>query len=285
MPRVYLSPEILEPGIRGEEFSLDLETAKKLTRVLRLTPGEMFIAFDGLGGEWDCALVASGASSREDSEDASSERSAQERAVGRISAKNVRAVVIGERATKPQGRLHLSVAQAIPKGDKMDWVLQKGTELGVAEFWPFQAARSVPVLDEGERATGRTERWRKIAQASAAQCGRSDVPIVHAIGELATVVDAGTRDGGRCFMLDELGEVDALRMALRREPLQWDDDREIQTRVMLLVGPEGGWTPREREWAERYGVESVGLGRLVLRTETAALVAAAVLQWEAGELG
>jgi 16S rRNA (uracil1498-N3)-methyltransferase len=167
----------------------------------------------------------------------------------------------------------------------MDWVLQKGTELGVAEFWPFQAARSIPVLDDGERASGRTERWRKIAQAAASQCGRSDVPIVHAIGELATVVDAGTSAGSRCFMLDELGEVDALRSALRREPLQWDDDNQVQTRVMLLVGPEGGWTPREREWAERYGAESVGLGRLVLRTETAALVAAAVLQWEAGELG
>jgi 16S rRNA (uracil1498-N3)-methyltransferase len=84
-------------------------------------------------------------------------------------------------------------------------------------------------------------------------------------------------------MLDELGETDALRTALRREPLQFDD--EVPARVMLMVGPEGGWTPREREWADRYGVERVGLGRLVLRTETAALVAAAVLQWEAGELG
>jgi 16S rRNA (uracil1498-N3)-methyltransferase len=86
-------------------------------------------------------------------------------------------------------------------------------------------------------------------------------------------------------MLDELSEADALREALRREPLQWDEDESAPARVMIMVGPEGGWTQREREWAERYGVETVGLGRLVLRTETAALVATAVLQWEAGELG
>ena len=261
MPRVFLSPGILEPGLQGEEFDLDPETAKKLTRVLRLTEGEMFVAFDGMGGEWDCALTSVAVNS-----------------LGR----GVRAVILGEREAVPPGCLHLSVAQAIPKGDKMEWVLQKGTELGVAEFWPFQAGRSVPLLEDSERADARAERWRKIVQQAATQCGRSDVPIVHALCEFATAVDYGT-NGSRCFMLDESSDTDALRTVLRREPLQLEDD--TPARLMLLVGPEGGWTSREREWAERYGVERVSLGRLVLRTETAALVAAALLQWEVGELG
>ena len=261
MPRIFLPSAILEPGLQGEEFELDSETAKKLTRVLRLTEGEMFVAFDGSGGEWDCALKTIG---------------------GGSSGRSVYAVVLGPRETAPSGRLHISVAQAIPKGEKMEWVLQKGTEVGVAEFWPLQGGRSVPVLDDPERASARAERWRKIVQHAAAQCGRTDVPVVHALCEFATAVDYGTNNS-RCFLLDELGETDALRTALRREPLQFDD--EVPARVMLMVGPEGGWTPREREWADRYGVERVGLGRLVLRTETAALVAAAVLQWEAGELG
>ncbi|MDQ3813003.1 MAG: 16S rRNA (uracil(1498)-N(3))-methyltransferase [Armatimonadota bacterium] len=267
MPRVFLSPSVLEAGLNGEEFELDYETAKKLTRVLRLTPGETFIAFDGLGGEWECALTAT---------------------EGEGSKKNVsaRAVILAEREPLPRGRLHLSVAQAIPKGDKMELVLQKGTELGVAEFWPIDAERSVSKLhleDDPERAATRTERWRKIVAQAAAQCGRADVPIVHAICDFVTAVASGT-NGSRCFMLDEQPEAEPLRVALQREPLALESPQD-EARIMLLIGPEGGWTPREREWAERYGVEAVGLGRLILRTETAALVAAAILQWQAGELG
>lgn len=267
MPRVYLAPYILEPGLEGAEFDLDAETSKKLTRVLRLTPGETFVAFDGLGREWECALVVG------DEED------------GRH-RKTARAVILEEReAAGGMARLHLSVAQAIPKGDKMDFVLQKGTELGVAEFWPFEAERSVAKLlddEESERAAGRAERWRRIVAAAAAQCGRTDVPVVHAIGDFSTAVGYGT-NGSRCFMLDEQPGIESLRAALEREPLELSDD--MAARLMLLIGPEGGWSQREREWAERYGVEPVGLGSRILRTETAALVAATILQWQAGELG
>lgn len=269
MPRLYVASSTLEPGLRGDEFDLDFETAKKLVRVLRLTPGETFVAFDGLGGEWECALTH-----------VETER------------KNfkARATILAQRETKPEGRLQLSIAQAIPKGDKMEFVLQKGTELGVAEFWPFEAERSVPRLlgdidDGGERATQRAARWRRIVEAACAQCGRAQVPVVHAIGDFATAVSYGTQ-GGRCFMLDEGPSAPSLREALTRAPLFDEDAPSDETvRVMLLIGPEGGWAEREREWAERYGAEPVGLGRLVLRTETAALVAAAILQWETGDLG
>jgi 16S rRNA (uracil1498-N3)-methyltransferase len=261
MTRIYLSPDILEAGQRGEVMALDAEVSKKLLRVLRLTPGEMFVGFDGHGGEWDCALAPL-------DEDNPKTRTAY-------------AVLLNEREGAPARSLQLSVAQAIPKGEKLDWVLQKGTELGIAEFWPFTAGRSVPEYDD-DRAASRTERWRKIVRTAAAQCGRADVPIVHNICDFAMAVDYGTSGGSRCFMLDELGETGALRTALRNQPLIGEPD--APAKVMLLVGPEGGWTGREREWAQRYGVEPVGLGRLVLRTETAALVAASVLQWEAGEL-
>ncbi len=267
MSRIYLSPSILEPGLRGEAFDLDFETAKKLVRVLRLTPGETFVAFDGMGGEWECALV-----------EVESERKHL----------RARATVIAEREVPAAGRLHLMVAQAIPKGDKMEFVLQKGTELGVAEFWPFEAERSVPRLlgdDDGERATLRAERWRRIVAGAASQCGRSQVPIIHAIGDFGTAVSSGTAQG-RCFMLDEKPDTPGLREVLAQAPLFAPDAApDDVARIMLLIGPEGGWGEREREWAERYGAESVGLGRLVLRTETAALAAAAILQWEAGDLG
>ncbi|MBW3637636.1 MAG: 16S rRNA (uracil(1498)-N(3))-methyltransferase, partial [Armatimonadetes bacterium] len=219
--------------------------------------------FNGFGREWECALTTT-------------ESEGKARARG---------VVLKERDVENARRVHLSIAQAVPKGDKMDFVLQKGTELGVMEFWPFDAERSVSKIgfdeDGGERAAMRTARWRRIVEGAAAQCGRADVPIVHSIADLATVVDYGT-SGARCLMLDEAEETISLREALKRDPIEWDD--EAPPRVMLLVGPEGGWAPREREWATRYGAESVGLGARILRTETAALVAAAILGWEAGDL-
>ncbi len=270
MPRVYLSSALLEPGLRGEEFDLDVDTAKKLTRVLRLTSGEIFVAFDGLGGQWECVLTHVNET-----------------------GKSVRAAILNEVTEERAQRLHISVAQAVPKGEKMEFVLQKGTELGVREFWPLLAARSVPTFDDELRVDARSERWRKIVQNACAQCGRADLPIVHAPCEFATAVDYGTSNS-RCFMLDERGGSETLRQALQREPLlesgesstrNGEREEETPRRVMLLVGPEGGWTEREREWADRYGVESVGLGRSILRTETAALVAVSVLSWEAGELG
>lgn len=275
MPRVFVSPHLLESGSDGEEFDLPPDTAKHLTRVLRLTSGELFVAFDGLGREFDCVLVLPG--------EATDEEGAPIRDLK--SRKAARAAIVAEREASAPGSLHLSVAQAIPKGDKMELVLQKGTELGVAEFWPFEADRSVARVsydDDPERAQSRAERWRRIAEGAAAQCGRADVPVVHSVTDLTSVVDYGT-SGGRCFMLDERPEAEPLRQALEREPLELSGD--TPARVMLLIGPEGGWTEREREWCDRYGVEAISLGRRVLRTETAAMIASAILQWEAGELG
>lgn len=262
MPRLYLASEILESALSGDEFELDADSAKKLVKVLRMAPGETFVAFNGFGREWECALTAV-------------------EAEGKARA---RAVLIQERDVENLRHLHLSIAQAIPKGDKMDFVLQKGTELGVMEFWPFEAERSVSRIDfedDGERAAIRAARWRRIVESAAQQCGRADVPLVHSIADLATVVDYGT-GGARCFLLDEDEETLSLREALKRESIEWDENSP--PRVMLLVGPEGGWSAREREWALRYGAESVSLGRRILRTETAALVAASILNWEAGDL-
>ena len=262
MPRLLLSASILEPALGGDEFDLDAESAKKLVKVLRMTPGETFVAFDGRGREWECALTA----------------------VENEGRARARAAVVEELDTAMIRRVHLSIAQSIPKGDKMEFVLQKGTELGAREFWPFDSERTISRLapdEEAERATARANRWRRIVEGASAQCGRADVPIVHAIADLSTVVSSGTGQG-RCFFLDEGEDALSLRETLEHSPIEWDAD--APPRAMIVVGPEGGWTPREREWAARYGAESVSLGNRILRTETAALVAATILSWEAGEL-
>ena len=268
MTRVLLSLANLDAIENGEEFDLESDIAKKLVRVLRLSSGETFLGFDGRGREWECALTFIQAQKKP----------------------AARAIAIEEmQAPQNESRLHLSVAQAIPKGDKMELVLQKGTELGVREFWPFESERTVKRVamdeDDGARATARGQRWRKIVEAAAMQCGRKDVPIVHAVAEFGTVVGEGT-NVGRCFMLDENPDARSLREVLRGAGLEAGStpDAESPQQIMLLIGPEGGWSQSEREWAERYGVEAISLGKRILRTETAALVAAAILSWEAGDI-
>lgn len=269
MTRVLLSSANLDAIEDGEEFDLDSDTAKKLVRVLRLTAGETFVGFDGRGREWECALTLV---------------EAQKKPFARATA------LEEKKAAPNESRLHLSVAQAIPKGDKMELVLQKGTELGVREFWPFESERTVARVlmeeDDGARAAARGQRWRRIVEAAAMQCGRAEVPIVHAIADFSTVVGAGT-NVGRCFMLDESPDARGLREVLQNEGVARGGSTpgmETPLQIMLLIGPEGGWTQNERDWAERYGVETISLGKRILRTETAALVAATILSWEAGDI-
>ena len=261
MPRIYLSGAVLDAALESQEFDLDADNAKKIVKVLRMAQGETFVAFDGMGREWECVLSG----------------------VESDGKPRARAVILHERDAQSARRAQISIAQAIPKGDKMDFVLQKGTEIGVTEFWPFEAQRSVARFfdEDGERATMRAMRWRKIVEGAASQCGRADVPLVHAISDFSGVVAAGTSEG-RCFFLDENEETVSLREALGREAIEWSED--LPPKIMILVGPEGGWSDEEREWAQRYGAESISLGNRILRTETAALVAAAILSWEAGEI-
>jgi len=268
MPRILLHYEAAEAAAAEQEFELDYETAKKITRVLRMNEGETFVGFDGRGKEWDCAIVSTR---------------------GQGKRPYVRAVALQARAAQAPLPLYLCVAQALPKGEKIDFVLQKGTELGVAEFWPFEAGRSVARLfveEENERAVARARRWRKIVESASAQCGRADVPEVRAAADFATVASEAV-SAGRCFMLDEAKDAKPLRQVLEEAPLERADGIEFASdapQVILLIGPEGGWTAEERDWAQRYGVESVSLGSRILRTETAALVAASVLLWESGGL-
>ena len=262
MPRLLISSALIEAALDGEEFDVDADNAKKLVKVLRMTPGETFVAFNGQGREWECALT-----------EVSGEGKAR-----------ARAAILEELDTQIVRRVHLSIAQSIPKGDKMEFVLQKGTELGARDFWPFDSDRTISRLspdEEAERATTRAQRWRRIVEGAASQCGRADVPIVHAIADLGTVLSTGTSEG-HCFFLDESSDTLSLRETLQRTLIEWD--AAAPPRAMIVVGPEGGWTDREREEADRYGAQSVSLGSRILRTETAALVAATILSWEAGEL-
>ena len=163
----------------------------------------------------------------------------------------------------------LTLLQGLPKGDKLELVLQKGTELGVAAFFPVVTARAVSRPKDAE---AKAQRWRKIVSEAARQCGRADVPEVAAPGPLADAVAALPKDT-RLLVLDE--EERALRLS----------DALTDAPLALVVGPEGGLSREEVAQLKAAGGVSVTLGPRVLRTETAALAALAVLLHRMGELG
>jgi 16S rRNA (uracil1498-N3)-methyltransferase len=225
-----------------------------LVNVLRLREGDALEVFDGRGGAYPAARVSA---LRGDAAELS----------------------LGPRTAAPPRR-PIAVVQGLPRGEKLELVIQKGTELGAAAFAPAFTRRAVVKLDE-RRAGARTRRWQAIAEEAARQCGRADVPPVLSPRPLLEAVEAaaasaGGPGGGRILVLDEEERSTLLREA---------HAGSAGAPLTLVVGPEGGLERDEvRALAGRGGVP-VTLGALVLRTETAALAALAVLRHLDGELG
>jgi len=165
----------------------------------------------------------------------------------------------------------LCIAQALAKGDKMELVIQKATELGAAEIVPFASARAVVKLDAA-KAHERVARWRKIAQEAARQCGRADTPEIAELTDLDGVLK---RPGAHGLLFE--GATD-LRLGAFL-------DSAGDAPVTLLIGPEGGFADDEVEQARKAGAAIVGLGSRILRTETVALAALAIALHRRGELG
>jgi 16S rRNA (uracil1498-N3)-methyltransferase len=238
MHRLFVAPAQLAGG---ERVRLNPTQARHLETVLRLQPGAPIEVFDGEGRSFEAVL---------------------EPGTLRIL-----------RPLPPATReADVWVAQALAKGDKLDLVVQKATELGATRILPLRTERSVPRLD-AERGGARAARWRRIAQEAARQSGRTDVPGVDAPCSLADLCAALEPDR-RGLLLDPREGAVRLSQAARGAP-----------RLCVIVGPEGGFSAAERAAANDCGILPVSLGRLVLRTETAALAALAIVRHLHGELG
>lgn len=235
--RVHLPPERIEAG-RGR---LTPEARHYLAEVLRLGPGAEVEVFDGRGGRY----------------------------AGRLE-EGLETVALGRREEARARGAELSLLFALAKGEKMDLVVQKATELGAARIVPFAAERSVVRL-EGERAEERARRWRKIAGEAARQCGRADVPEVAAPLSLRDAL-AGLPPGTVSFAFHPGGA-----------PLRGIDVGAAQA-VAAVVGPEGGLTDAELAGCRAAGALLASLGPRVLRAETAAIVAVVLLQARFGDL-
>jgi 16S rRNA (uracil1498-N3)-methyltransferase len=222
----------------GAEIALPEAAARHAVTVLRLQTGDTLTLFNGAGGEYSATLVA--ANKRE-----------------------ARVRLTEFHAVERESPLQITLALGISAGERMDYSLQKATELGVSAIQPLATERSVVKL-AGERAGKRLQHWQHVVIAACEQCGRNRVPAVAPVQKLYLYLDAVGRDKRRLLLSPDAA------MPLKRVPPSAD--------VVLLVGAEGGLAPAEHQAAEACGFEPVSLGPRVLRTETAPVAALAVLQ-------
>ena len=239
--RIFVDAALAE----GRELSLPAAAANHLLRVLRLRAGAPLVLFNGLGGEHDATLLRA-------------ERTAALVTVG------------AHRAAERESPLRLTLMQGVSRGERMDTIVQKATELGVSRIQPLLTEFGVVRLD-AEAAARRRAHWRAVAIGACEQCGRCRVPEVADVQEYAASLSAPSAGGGLRVLLAPEAE-HSLAATARGDALT------------LLIGPEGGLSGRERLLAERAGFVACRLGPRVLRTETAPLAALAVLQALLGDL-
>lgn len=240
MPRFFVDPPV------GETVTLTGASAAHIAKSLRMSVGDALALCDGRGTDYAAEIAGMDRTT----------------VTARITA---RTPSIGE----PDVRLVLF--QGLPKGDKMDWIVQKAVELGAAEIVPFAAARSVSRLDE-ETARKKTARWQKIAEEAAGQSQRGRLPQV----AVRVPYDEALRRAATCdrvFFCYEGGGA-GLRTLLTDKPGS----------VAVFVGPEGGFSPEEVAQAESAGAVRVTLGTRILRTETAPLAALSAILFATGNL-
>jgi 16S rRNA (uracil1498-N3)-methyltransferase len=231
-PRLYVAT----PIAAGVPLALGA-AASRHAQVLRLQPGSEVTLFDGRGGQWLARIDA-------------------------MTRREVTATAHAHDAVERELPRPVTVALAMPAGERMDTVVEKATELGATQVVPLHAERSVLRLS-GERAGKRQAHWQAIAVAACEQCGRNRVPIVHAPQSLSAWLTAMAPAPGQARWL--LGW---------REARPWTADTHA-TSLTLLSGPEGGFTAEEEALARSRGFVVVGLGPRVLRADTAPLAALA----------
>jgi 16S rRNA (uracil1498-N3)-methyltransferase len=239
------------PLTEGSELLLTPEPSAHLLRVLRLRPGAALTLFNGAGGEYAAELLAA------------------EKGLARVR-------IGGHALIERESALAVTLLQGIARSERMDLILQKATELGVAAIVPLECEFSVVRL-EAAQLLKRRERWQAVVISACEQCGRNQVPQVASITPLEAACTPRSEEGGALRLMLVPDAADSLAGACaQRAPDQG---------VELLVGPEGGLSGREQLLAQRAGFVATRLGPRILRTETAPLAALAALQALAGDLG
>ncbi len=225
-----------------------------MTKVLRLSPGQKIVVFDGTGREYLVVLET-------------------------VKRQEVFGVIQEQWAQVSESRLKLTLVQAIPKADKMDLIVQKAAEIGVNEIIPLNSARSVwgtkTKHSQPAKVHQRLERWSRIGIEAAKQSGRSSVPLIRPVLSLDELFIQPQQADVKLLLWEE-EEQRTFKETLRtqKSPVQ---------SAAIVIGPEGGFSQEESERFHQHGYLPVLLGKRILRTETAGLVVLGILQYEFGD--
>lgn len=252
--RFYALPD----DINGSLVTLSTHETHHLIHVLRMTPGEKAFVFDGCGREFKCIFR-------------------------RVESDRAQLEIAGTLSDVIESPLQLTLAQALVKGDKFDFIIQKATELGVSSIVPLITRYGDVRLDDRQK-TKRVERWRRISLEAMKQCGRRrlvEITMPQTLREFIAARETSSMNGAvpeipqAHLLFNERGGM-AITEALK--------GLSSRTAIIALIGPEGGWSEDELEASRDGGCRSVSLGPRILRTETASVVAITLIQHSLGDL-
>jgi len=242
MSRFYVNHK----DVKGKYINIRGEEAHHLSNVMRIKEGDRVVLFDGEGKEYTSIIKT-------------------------VKKSEVTAEIIKTDSVSQEEAVAITLAQAIPKKSKIDFIIEKATELGVDSVIPIYTKRTVVRLDK-EKKDSRQTRWGKIAVSASKQCGRTKVPKIYPVTEFDNIVE-------------RISDYDLALMACLSE-----DTRKIKEvikdfkgkKILVFIGPEGDFTKEEMASAGLKGCEHISLGPRVLRVDTAALNILSILRYEIG---
>jgi 16S rRNA (uracil1498-N3)-methyltransferase len=252
MHRFFIATQGQRTIVPGEAVSLPEKLAHQVRNVLHLAIGERLVLLDNSGDE----LVS---------------------VVAKSSRSEVEVEILERRVGKREAPVHIILCQGLLKSARFEWILEKGTELGVSTFAPVVCHRSTSGLDGAGSA--KIQRWQRIIQEASEQCGRARLPELLSIRSLTHALHDIPSDALAIMPWEEARDAnlhDALQ-TIRSHDCQ---DTPITMTVVLFIGPEGGLTAEEVRLAQEHGVQVVTLGQRILRAETAALAAVANILYD-----
>jgi 16S rRNA (uracil1498-N3)-methyltransferase len=238
-PRFFISPD----QVTGTQITVAGEDVRHIGTVLRMRIGDELLLCDGQGTDYKTRILELG--------------------------KMIIRTEITSRAKRELTVPRIILGQGIPKFDKMDWIVQKATELGIAAIAPLVTERTIVKLKDEEK---RVSRWQKICREAAMQSNRPDIPMVEMISTFSDFLRTPDPGPGTLKLLPWEEGTEPIKNVLKAHP--------AAKQIIVLIGPEGGFSAAEAEMAASKSFHPVSLGPNILRTETAALAALSIVNYE-----
>lgn len=246
MPKFFVTQD----KITENQIIIDTEDVAHISRVLRLGIGDHVTVCDSQGTDYEAEIAE-------------------------MEQKQIVCSITEKRASESEPNIKVTLFQGLPKASKMEYIIQKTTELGISEIVPVKLSRCVVKIDNKKDERKKLDRWQKISEAAAKQSGRGIVPQISEIMTLDEVIKR-SKEFDLFFVPYECEEQKTLKEVLLSRP-------DIKT-VGFIIGPEGGFDPAETEKLRENGIDTVTLGKRILRTETAGEAVLAMTMYEIGDI-